>query len=405
MTHSQYATAENRVEPHETVEIDQQLIDGFTRVLALEGKRRKALKGSVVVYADKGWLRLRWSWGGRRYFLPIGLPDTQVNRTVAERKAKTIERDILTEQFDPTLTKYKTQASDETLTSAVELFENFINSKSKNVDPKTLDKYWGLLGYLRQHFRQKKALHISEEDACDFRDWLLKRIAPVTVKERLGLLKACWNWGLKRGKVRENPWFEVKLKVPPKQKPNPFTREEVKQILEGFKADPTYNYYSDFAEFLLSVGCRIGEAAGLKWRHLSDDCSVIWVGESWSRGRQKATKTNRDRTFELSPRIQQMLLARRPESFNPNDWVFMSSEGKPVDDHNFRNRAWKPILKRVGVAYRMPRNSRHTFTSQAIDQGLHPTEVSEITGHSVQTLYRHYLGGVRGRAKLPELLE
>ena len=248
-------------------------------------------------------------------------------------------------------------------------------------------------------------MHVTEDDACQFRDWLLKRIAPVTVKERIGLLQASWQWGMKKGKVKENPWLEVKLKVPPKQKPKPFTAAETKQILEGFKTDPVYSYYSNFAEFLLSVGCRIGEAAGLKWRHLSDDCSVIWIGESYSRGTQKATKTNRDRTFELSSRMQQMLLAHRPSDFKPNDWVFLSAEGTAIDDHNFRTRAWKPILERVGVPYRMPRNSRHSFTSQAIDQGLLPTEVSEITGHSVQTLYRHYLGGVRGRAKLPDLLE
>jgi hypothetical protein len=78
------------------------VIDGFIRVSGVEGSRRKALKGTAETCADKGWLQLRWSWGGKRYFLAIGLPDTQVNRTIAERKAKLIERDILTKQFDQT---------------------------------------------------------------------------------------------------------------------------------------------------------------------------------------------------------------------------------------------------------------------------------------------------------------
>jgi integrase len=200
MSHSQQLAAENRLQPYKTAEIDRQLIDGFTGSQDLEHKRKKALKGTVVIYVDKGWLRLRWTWGRQRYFLAIGLPDTQVNRVVAERRAKLIERDILTEQFDPTLTKYKTQASDEALSSAVELFEKFIDFKSKNVAPKTLVKYWGLLGYIRQYFRQRKAMHVTEDDACQFRDWLLKRIAPVTVKERIGRLRASWQWGMKKGR-------------------------------------------------------------------------------------------------------------------------------------------------------------------------------------------------------------
>lgn len=120
-------------------------------------------------------------------------------------------------------------------------------------------------------------------------------------------------------------------------------------ILEGFRSDQYYSFYTDLVEFLLSVGCRPGEAFGLKWKHLNNDCSVIWIGESWSRGRQKTTKTNEDRVFTLTPRLQQMLLACRLVGFKPDDLVFPGKGGKPIDDHNFRNRAWTSVLVKVGV--------------------------------------------------------
>jgi integrase len=403
MINFQQEAAQNRLKPQETAVIDRKLDDGVMGVAAV-GVRQRALKGTVVVCVDKGWLRLRWSWSGHRYTLSIGLPDSKINRVVAERKAKLIERDILTEQFDATLARYKLQQDEKTTLTAAELLKQFIQYKQRQIETQTLAKYWGLLGHLQQFFRLTKAQHISNEQACDFRDYLLKKLATITVKERLGLMKACWQWAQKQGIVNNNPWAEVRLKVPPKQKPKPFSLAETQRILEGFRTDPHYNYYLDYVTFALLTGCRLGEAAALRWQHLSEDCRVIWIGESYGRGQRKATKTNTDRTFELSERLQSMLLARRPKDWQPNGLVFPSWEGKEIDDHNFRNRAWKPILARVGVAYRMPRNTRHSFTSQAIDQGMSPVEVSEITGHSVQTLYRHYLGGVGGRAKLPDLL-
>jgi hypothetical protein len=45
-------------------------------------------KGTVVVqeYND-GWLRLRWSYQGKRHVLALGLPADPTNQAIAERKA------------------------------------------------------------------------------------------------------------------------------------------------------------------------------------------------------------------------------------------------------------------------------------------------------------------------------
>lgn len=75
------------------------LADNWTTEIVAQ----RSSKGTVKVIEDKGWLRLRWSFGGRRYTLAMGLSDTPTNRLVAERKAKTIETDLVLEQFDSTL--------------------------------------------------------------------------------------------------------------------------------------------------------------------------------------------------------------------------------------------------------------------------------------------------------------
>lgn len=307
------------------------------------------------------------------------------------------------EQFDSTLEKYRQSGGCGETQTIVHLFERYTQYKAKRLDPSSLQKYRGLAGHLSQFFRGQDADRLREDRAIQFRDYLLKQLAPITVRERIILLKSAWRWGQKRGFVKENPWLDVTVKVPPKQKPRPFTKEEKQQILEGFRSDPDYSYLADFVEFMLSTGCRPGEAAGLRWRHLSQDCSEIWIGEAWVRGQQKPTKTNRSRSYILTSRLQQMFLRRRPAKYNPEEPVFVARRGGQIDDHNFRNRAWKSVLVKVGVEYRKPYNTRHTFVSHAYHQGLTLSDISDITGHSEETILRHYLGSIRGRATLPEL--
>ena len=77
------------------------------------GRRAKASKGTVKIENDKGWLRLRFSFQGRRYAFSLSLPDTKTNRTVAEHKARQIELDILSGNFDPSLKKYKPERQED----------------------------------------------------------------------------------------------------------------------------------------------------------------------------------------------------------------------------------------------------------------------------------------------------
>jgi integrase len=184
--------------------------------------------------------------------------------------------------------------------------------------------------------------------------------------------------------------------------PKPFTHDEIHKIINGFENSTHYSHYTDFVLFLFGTGCRIGEAIGLLQKHINDDFSTVWIGESLSRGIRKATKTNRARTITLTPKLQKMLQQRRLDSFNLDDLVFALPNGNPIDDHNFRNRAWKPILNQIEVEYRKPYNTRHTLISHALDQGMSPVTVAQLTGHNVQTLYENYAGNVNSRPLLPE---
>lgn len=158
-------------------------------------------------------------------------------------------------------------------------------------------------------------------------------------------------------------------------------------------------------EFLLGTGCRINEAIGLKWKHVSPDCETIHFVESYSRGQWKGLKKEDERWVSLTPRLQRMIQARRPEGASPDAVVFTAARGGIIDDHNFRNRAWKSILAKLNIPYRKPRTTRSTLASHALDRGMSPAEVSALTGHTQETLFRHYAGHVRSRPRLPDLFE
>ncbi|MDZ4871045.1 MAG: Tyrosine recombinase XerC [Chroococcidiopsis cubana SAG 39.79] len=249
-------------------------------------QKKKAAKGTVVVQIFKERLRLVWSYAGKRYFLYLGLPDSKTNRIVADQKARQIEGDMATGNFDPTLKKYKFEAvSRRSQISAVALFEQFTESKAKYLATPTLAKYAAIVGYFKQCFGDNPASAIAEVDAEAFTDWLLTQIEPITAKDRLALIKACWRWGIEQDLVESNPWKEIskRIKPAPKQPPKPFSREEMGAIVHAFRSDRYYHHYADYVEFLFGTGCRTGEAIGLKWKHVSNDCSTVWIGESLSR--------------------------------------------------------------------------------------------------------------------------
>lgn len=385
------------------------------------GRQKKTPKGTVKVEVDKGWLRVRFTHAGKRYAFAIGLPNSEINRKVAEQRARQIELDIISGNFDPSLQKYKPQKRKETninLMSAGELLQQFIESKSKSVStPRSLEKYETMLTHLLSFsckdgmskglLADKPAIYIGQFCAEQFNQYLTEKLVPITLKQSLLWLSACWQWGIKKRIVEINPWKPLadRVKVPPKQMPKPFTLQEIKAIIEGFRCDRYYSHYADFVEFLFGTGCRTGEAIGLRWKHLNENCSTVWIGESLSRGIRKSTKTNRARTITLTPNLQSLMLSRKPEKYKPDELVFTSSRGNPIDDHNFRNRAWKSILAKVNVEYRKPYNTRHTLISHALDRGMNPVTVAQLTGHDVQTLYENYAGNVNSRPMLPELME
>ncbi|MEG4633858.1 phage integrase SAM-like domain-containing protein [Microcoleus sp. AR_TQ3_B6] len=194
-------------------------------------------------------------------------------------------------------------------------FTNLSSTSAGKSSPATFAKYLGLEKHVSAFFKNKSTISVSETVAEKFRDWLLsdRSLEPVTVRERIVMMNACWEWAQKKKLVLENPWEEVKVSVAPKQRPEPFTLKEINAIVQKFRSAPELNHYADYVEFKFGCSLRTGEAAALLWRHCSPECDRIWIGESLSNGSRKSTKTNKGLLNNRSPtksRISRYLKTR-----------------------------------------------------------------------------------------------
>ena len=83
---------------------------------------------------------------------------------------------------------------------------------------------------------------------------------------------------------------------------------------------------------------------------------------------------------------------------NPSDLVFTTPTGLPINDRNFRRRAWTQVLKAAGVTYRKPYTTRSTAASHAIASGQNYVNVAKAVGNSPKVLHDRYVNIIENRS-------
>ncbi|WP_228038278.1 Arm DNA-binding domain-containing protein [Nostoc sp. LEGE 12450] len=238
-----------------------------------DSSRERGYKGSVSIINSNGRIQLRFHYAGKRHYLSTGWLDTPASRKLAKLKAAEIEKDILYEQLDETLAKYKPASSLSTVTPVTpiqkpkpqldELWDKYSEFKKPQVSPSTYAKDFSKH---RNHIAKLPTRSLDEASAI--RDHLLSNLTPDAAKRCLTQLKACCNWAMEEGLIDTNPFAAMKIKVPKgtseEQDINPFNKEERNLIIRTFASDRHYRHYTNYVRFLFFTGCRPSEAVGLK---------------------------------------------------------------------------------------------------------------------------------------------
>ncbi|PSB57759.1 tyrosine-type recombinase/integrase [Chamaesiphon polymorphus] len=358
--------------------------------------------GKVWIETTGGTLRACWRHNGKTQKMSLGLPDNKLGRVVAEQKIAVIEADLISGNYDETKLKYRPRkGKNGTVVSAAVLFEKYAAQRLKagELSHSSKVRLKGIASKLEVFLGDTLAEKVDRAVAEKMVEEWLATASPRTIKERLFDLRACWGWA--RGKyhiAKDCPWSDCleRMKRKAKSKPQqkiPFTIAELQTIRSETQLNSSYSHYTDFIIFLANMGCRPGEAAALRWKHISPDRSNAWIGESISRGHRntKGTKTGDSRTLLLNSDVRAMLAARferlQPQ---PDDLVFTSPLGFAINDNNFCKRVWKPVLSICGIEYRPPYNLRHTAESRALSNKADPVALARQAGHSPKTMFATY---------------
>jgi integrase len=149
---------------------------------------------------------------------------------------------------------------------------------------------------------------------------------------------------------------------------------------------------------LFFTGCRPSEALALRWENIQSGC--IFFSEAYVQGKgglvlKEGLKTQGSRRFPINVEVLEILDEIRKVSSDTSSsaLVFPSPEGKFIDFHNFRNRAWKNVMATLeDIEYRQPYQMRHTFITLAIDAGFSIPKLAKLVGNSAKVILEHYAG-------------
>ncbi len=236
--------------------------------------------------------------------------------------------------------------------------------------------------------------NIAREEILKFRSELAKAkgrkngtLSPRRINAIMNILRQILNEASDRYKFN-TPFYNIKALKMPKSDVEPFSLEEVKQILSGVRAD-----FRDYYLVRFFTGMRTGEVDGLKWKYIDFDRRLILIRETIVLGEiEEGAKTIESiRDIQMSQVVHDALTRQKACTEKLSDFVFCNREGQPLDHNNVTKRVWYPILRFLGIKPRRPYQTRHTAATLWLAAGEAPEWIARQMGHtSTEMLFKVY---------------
>jgi len=263
------------------------------------------------------------------------------------------------------------------------------------------------------NFVSPECLEFSASSATLLLAELLERYATSTTRKVLLYVRATNHWAIEEELLAKNFYSRLFKNIPKSQRSDRsgkcFEKHELEHILAAFASNEfvskfsvrPHSHYRGYVEFLALTGFRPEEAIALTWADIKNN--RIIVSRAWSQGILKPTKTYETRTFPVNTQLDK-LLKSLPRTQN---LVFPSPEGGYINQHNFGERYWKPIVKKLVAAgkvseYLPSYNLRHSWITRMLRDGLDIATVARLAGNKPDTIMKHYLAAKTQDLVLPE---
>jgi integrase len=376
--------------------------------------------GSIRVQPTKGTLFMDFRLNGKRVREYTALPDTPPNRKRLQKALDRIETEIALGSFDyaktfgKPLPQERASEADDAPQAArpgapaspgarqptnTPLFRDFANQWFTESAVQWRRSYCitqrgALDKYLIPEFGDKPLAQINKADVLAFRAKLATlqaRKAESTLSNRrinavMKPLRQILNEAADRFEFN-SAFRNIKPLRIKRSDVMPFTLDEVQAILGRARDD-----YKPYFAVRFFTGMRTGEVHGLKWKYVDFERRLILVRESIVLGEEDDLKTDSSqRDIQMTQIVYEALRAQQARTGKLSAYVFCNQAGNPIDNKNFINRVWAPLLRNLGLAHRKAYQMRHTAATLWLASGEAPEWIARQLGHTTtEMLFRVY---------------
>ncbi|WP_272671777.1 MULTISPECIES: site-specific integrase [Providencia] len=229
--------------------------------------------------------------------------------------------------------------------------------------------------------------------------WIQKQKTSLkTIRNQLSFLRSALDEAVTDGLITSNPANMVTAsRYQSKNSPSdsdyivdPLTPEEVTAIYNAVR----YEQWKNLFQFAINTGLRSSELCALSWGDIDFIGRTAHVQAASVVGVIKGTKTKAGtRIIELNEDAMAAINNQKPFTFLKNETIFEDPKTNKAwaGADAIRKKAWVPTLKKAGVRYRNPYQTRHTFAIKHISNGVNLFWLASQMGHKgPEMLFRHY---------------
>jgi integrase len=231
-------------------------------------------------------------------------------------------------------------------------------------------------------------LSLSELRRKHIYDWVSKHadMSAKRVRNILSVLRIALDAALERELIEANPLVGFKVRrrtVGRSEDVDPFSAEERAAILCQVDGQDR-----NLVQFAFWTGLRTSELIALDWPDVDWIRGVVVISRALTQGMdepEEGTKTDAGRReVKLLPPALYALNAQKAHTFFKGAEIFQNPRTgeRWTGDKCIRQGMWAPALRRAGVRYRKPYQTRHTYASMMLMAGEHVMWVAKQMGHT-----------------------
>jgi len=345
-----------------------------------------------VKAASKSSIEISFTYRGIRCRERVRLPPTPQNLKKVENHRAAIMDAIYRQTFDyeATFPESKKLALFSENVGDVILIKDALDEWMKGSEPyfksSTIRNYWKIInGRLVPEFGDYM---LSEVTRYQVKKWCMSlNVSNKTMANMLSPLKSVLAEAYEDDIIEVDPlagWsFRDRSKRRKPSSIDPFTQAEQAAIIS---ATP-YQENKNMIAFMFWTGLRTSELIALEWGDIDWLEHTARINKARTQGIKVAESTKTfagDRHIKVLPPALKALKAQKQHTFLANKEIFLDPVRKEAwtGDQAIRRKVWIPALKKAGVRYRYPYQTRHTFASMMISSGENIRWLANHMGHA-----------------------